>query len=393
MARILFYLPVVTPWWFDTLVAPLVRALSKEAEVHILVPPLWRNTGIGLDQVHACSDVPGVQWHIVDDPDHRSLRTFPADRDGVVAFVQSLAPDYVLCRSADIATPSRFPGKVVHLLETGACPFVPPPGNIILQRDFWHHGAMPLLSEEDRSVLDAAFGETWRRMQTRFESMSPFDLPRDRALEQLGIPADRKVIALPLEYEHEEAFTSFHNRFERNLELIDHVVGALDDDFVLAIADHPLNYKHIDNHQVYVAIEALGSRACLVANPEARYWPTTLLIKNCDGLVVQNTKALYAAAFFDKPTLRLSHRPTADWIGAHREMAPFLSDVRSGCGGASAEEARLWFAFHIMHEVIPPKSISGAEILDRMDRPFSRDRLQSGLARFEAHQSQVDWAR
>lgn len=392
MARVLFYLPVVTPWWFDNMISPLIGTLATNSEVHIVVPPLWRNTGVGPAQVEGCSSIPGLKWHIVNDPKHRSLRTHPADPDGVVEFVQSIAPDYVFCRSADITTPSRFPGKIVHLLESGASPFVSPPGGIILQRDFWHHGAMPVLSDEDRRVLDAAFAKTWKQMQNRFESKSPFRLPRHRALEQMGLPKDRKVIALPLEYEHEEAFTSFHNRFERNLDLIDQVVEALDDEFVLAIADHPLNYKHVDNHRVYSAIKALGSRAQLVPNPDARYWPTTLLIKNCDGLVVQNTKALYAGAFFGKPTLRLSHRPTADWIGAHGEIAPFLSAAKAGRGGASVEQARLWFAFHIMHEVIAPAKISAEEILDRMDRPFSRDRLQSGLERFETHQSEVDWA-
>ncbi|MCD2324457.1 hypothetical protein LQ953_10570 [Sphingomonas sp. IC-56] len=392
MARVLFYLPVVTPWWFDHMISPLIGALATETEVHVVVPPLWRNTGVGPAQVEGCSSIHGVEWHIVNDPDHRSLRTYPADSDGVVEFVQKIAPDYVFCRSADIATPSRFPGKIVHLLESGASPFALPLDGMILQRDFWHHGAMPVLSDEDRESLDAAFATTWERMQNRLENEPPFCLPRDQVLKQMGLPEGRKIIALPLEYEHEEAFTGFHNRFARNLDLIDHVAEAIDDEFVLAIADHPLNYKHVDNRLVHSAIRALGSRAQLVPNAGARYLPTTLLIKNCDGLVVQNTKALYAGAFFGKPTLRLSHRPTADWIGVHGEITPFLSDVRAGRAGASVNQARTWFAFHVMHEVIAPAKIEAAEILDRVERPFSRDRLQSGLERFEAYQSEVDWA-
>jgi hypothetical protein len=391
MAKALFYLPVVTPWWFDNNVAPLIKSLATEAEVHILVPPLWRNTGIAPEQLKGLDSTPGLHWHIVEGDSHASLRTHPADPDGLVQFVNSIGPDYVLCRSADVATPARFPGTVVHLLEAGATPFVSPPASIILQRDFWHHGHMPALSEEDRAVLDAAFAKTWRQMHNRFESKSPFRLSRERALKQMGLPTDRTVIALPLEYEHEEAFTQFHNRFERNIDLVQHIAGALDDSFVLALTDHPLNHKHVDNRSLHSAIHALGPKAHLVPNPHAANWPTTLLIKHCDGLVVQNTKAIYAAAFFGKPTLRLSNRPTAPWLGVHHDIPAFLRDAAGGTGGAPADQARLWFAYHIMHEVISPSRISGAELLDRLDRPFSRDRIQRGLERFEAHQPHVDW--
>ncbi len=43
--HVLFYLPVVTPWWFDNIVAPLIRAAASDARVSVLVPPLWRGTG------------------------------------------------------------------------------------------------------------------------------------------------------------------------------------------------------------------------------------------------------------------------------------------------------------------------------------------------------------
>ncbi len=238
----------------------------------------------------------------------------------------------MFCRSADVATPSRFPGKVVHLVEAGAPPFVFPPDRINFQRDFLHHGAMPVLDDADRHALDATFAATWKVMRSRFENQPPFCLPRNAALERMGLPRDRRIVALPLEYEHEEAFTGIHNRFARNLDLIDHVADALNDDCVLAITDHPLNYRHIDNRPVHAAIKALGHRAHLVPNADARYWPTTLLIRHCDGLVVRDTKALYVGAFFGKPALRLSHRPTADWIGAHDDIVPFLGDVRAGNG-------------------------------------------------------------
>ena len=392
MPKILFYLPVVTPWWFDTIVAPMIAKLGTEAEIHVLAPDFWRNTGIGPAQLQTCASLPDIRWHIVEGDGHFSLRTRPDDADGLVDFVRSINPDYVFCRSADVSTPSAFPGKVVHLMEAGASPFSTRGGWIILQRDFWHHGAMPALAEADRAAIEAQFSRLWKRFRNRMEHKGPFRDPRPKALAGMGLAEDRKIIALPLEYEHEEAFTAFHNRFERNIDLLHHVAGQLDDRFVLAVTDHPLNYRYVDNSKIYAAIEALGTKAHLVPNPEGYYYRTTLLIKHCDGLIVQNTKAIYCAAMFGKPVLRLSNRPTADWLGAHQDMRPFLDEVASGRGGVSEEQARLWFGYHIMHEIIDPAAISGAEILDRVDRPFSRDRLASGLERFEAFQRELDKA-
>ena len=118
MTRVLFYLPVVTPWWFDNIVAPLIRTLAVDSEVHILVAPLWRNTGIGPDQIAGCSAIPNLLWHIVDDPDHRSLRTSPTDPDGLVAFVRSIAPDYVFCRSADVRGAELVPCQWLECTRT-----------------------------------------------------------------------------------------------------------------------------------------------------------------------------------------------------------------------------------------------------------------------------------
>ena len=49
--KVLFYLPVVTPFWFENMVEPLIRRMASSAEVHILAPKFWRNTGIGENEV------------------------------------------------------------------------------------------------------------------------------------------------------------------------------------------------------------------------------------------------------------------------------------------------------------------------------------------------------
>lgn len=392
MERVLFYLPVVTPWWFDSIVAHMIGALAAEAEVHVLVPPLWRNTGIGPEQLANCTSLADVRWHIADGDGHPSLRTAPEDPDEIVAFVQDIDPTHVLCRSADITTPSRFPGKMRYLMEPGAPPLFTYARGIILQSEFSHHGAMPDLTADDRRAIDEAFAGTWQQMCERTRSRPESRLSRAEALQLMGLPTDRKILAVPLEYEHQEAFTSIHNRFGRNLDLIQHLAERLDNDFVLAITDHPLNIKHVDNSELYEAIAALGPRAHLVPNPDAEYFPTELLIRHCDGLIVQNTKAIYSGAFFGKPTLRLCNRPSAAWLGVLDDLDALQSAIMSGHQGPAEADVRLWFGFHALHEIFSPVTITGREILDRMDRPFSRDRLAIGIERMGDYERQLDMA-
>lgn len=73
--RVAFYLPVVTPWWFDNIVAPLIAVMAKDCEVHVLVPPLSNGTGIEGWQLDRFADCPPIDWHILDGGDHLDLRT------------------------------------------------------------------------------------------------------------------------------------------------------------------------------------------------------------------------------------------------------------------------------------------------------------------------------
>jgi hypothetical protein len=392
MARILFYLPTVTPWWFDNIVAHMIRACAPMAEVHVIVPPLWRNTGIGPEQLLPFIPSSSVRWHIADSSDHPSLRTSPADPDALVELVRSIEPSHVFCRSADIATPARFPGKVRHLMEAGAPPLSTSPKWITLQPEFWHHGTIGDLAEPERQAIETLFQAPWEQMRYDAAHAMPFSLGRSEALESMGLPADGKIVALPLEYEHEEAFTAFHNRFHRNIDLVRHLVEQIDGEFLLAVTDHPLNYRHVDRSRLHAEIAALGSRVRLVRGSGTGTSSTDLLIKHCDGLVVQNTKVIYSGAFFGKPTLRLSNRLSAGWLKVSDDLESFVTALRSEEGGADEDSARLWFGYHVLHEIIDPAVISGHEILDRIDRPFSTHRLAAGLERIQARQRQIDLA-
>jgi hypothetical protein len=147
----------------------------------------------------------------------------------------------------------------------------------------------------------------------------------------------------------------------------------------------------VDNSRLYEAIAALGSQVHLVPSSMDGHVPTDLLVKHCDGLVVQNTKVIYSGAFFGKPTLRLSHRPSAAWLGVHEDVGSFEAAILGGEGPVE-DRTRLWFGCHVLHDIIDPATVSAAEILDRVDRPFSRDRLAEGLDRIDAHHRQMDLA-
>jgi hypothetical protein len=255
----------------------------------------------------------------------------------------------------------------------------------VLQQDLLHHGYMPDLSAAERERIDRTFEEHWKRFRTWHDTQPPFDLGREEALARMGLDPGRKIVALALEYAHEENFFHIHETYPDSLELIDVLSRQLDEDMTLAVTDHPLNYRFVNNSAVHAAIEALGPRARLVPNEDRSTKPTNLLVKHCDGLIVQSSKSIFSAAFFGKPILRLSSRRTAPWLNAGEEMDSFFRQLRSGTAPAPSEDdARTWFGFQLLHEVIDPLELSLEDLVDRVERPFDADRLERGLERFDA---------
>lgn len=380
--RILFYLPIVTPLWFVEVIAPMIRALRPHAELNVLVPPLWRNTGVGQAELAACSGLSDIHWHLVDGDDHPSLRTAPADPDGLVEFVRSIAPDLTLCRSAETITPARFPGRVRYIMEAGAPPFAR--GNwIILQDDVFDHGAMPEFSPAEEQALEAAFAPHWQQADDAFSAQGRFALSRAEALVVLGLPGDRPLLAVPLEYMHEENFFSMHNSHADNIGFVSSLIERVPADFVLALTDHPLNRQHGRTAKLRAHVEAFGDRVFLVENGPADAGLTNLLIKHCDGVIFQNSRSFAAAAFFGKPLMRLSDRPSAPWLNVHRDLPAFLDAVRTGAARLPEPEAvRRWFGWHLADEAIDAQTASGEELLARIERPVDPARWPSGLRRY-----------
>lgn len=385
--RILFYLPVATPLWFERVVGPMLRALRGHAELHVLAPTLWRNTGISQQQLAQFADLADVHWHIVDAPGHESLRDAPEDPDGLAAFVEALAPDHVLCRAAETETAARFPARVRYIMEAGCPPFALDPWALVLHDMPFEHGAIPALDSDDRAALDAAFAPRWEAAHERFAHQRPFDLPRAEALALLGVPDDRPLIAVPLEYDHEENFFPIQHRFPANRDWVTHLLDHVPDSFTLAFTNHPLNVAHGRDAALREALRPYGARLHIASASEPGVNATNLLARHCDGMIVQNSKSYSAGAFFGKPMLRLSRQPSAAWLRMYEDLDDFLDALAAGRAvAADAADARSWFAWRIAGESFDAATIGGIELLDRLHTPVSPARWAAGLARFDQHQ-------
>ncbi|MEG3145151.1 hypothetical protein U1839_10870 [Sphingomonas sp. RT2P30] len=379
--RILFYLPVITPWWFDHIVAPLIRCLAGEHEVHVLAPVPWQGTGIGPRELDSVADLTEVKWHIVDGDGHPTMRTEPRDRAGIVAFARALAPDYVLCRSADCETVRAFPGVVRHMMEGGAPPLAIPADWIVLQEEPFDHGLLPPLDGDQRDVLDRLIAPLWKTLTGGVDAITPL---RSWA----PLPADRPLLALPLEYEHEENFFPMHRvGATPNHRLIAELAERIDDRFSVAVTNHPLNEQHIDNSALEAEIAAHPQMRLLAgASPDGES-ATMALARAADGMLIGDSKVYALAGFLGTPMLRQSRFRTGAWLNAYADLATFLGDVAAGTAHRPDQAAaRIWFAFHVANNLLDPDdpALTASDLLARLDRPVDPARWAAGFARLDA---------
>lgn len=378
--KVLFYLPVVTPWWFDCVVEPLIRVMARDCEVHVLAPAPWRGTGVGARELVRCGDLETVQWAIMDGDDHVSTRTVPEARDDIVGFVQALAPDLILCRSADHAILAEFPGTVRLLMEARYEPFATPPSWIALQDRPFDHGMLPALPEDERMRLVAAIAPAWERLAARH---TPTAESRAAAFARCGIPGDRPVLLVPLEYEGEDNFFGMHRLGPvPNSETVRALAAEVGPDFTLALTNHPLNDLNVDSAALMRTVDAIDH--VVLAPPNIGTLPATLaLAPHCDALVVEDSKTWSLAAFLGKPVLRRTRFATGGWVNAYANWAPFLADVAAGRARAAArDDAMLWFGFHLANSIFSPRAeaLSAAEVFARAARPVDSARWDGSMA-------------
>lgn len=379
--RILFYLPVVTPWWFEKIIEPMMRTLAGAHEVHVLAPVPWANTGIGPAELQRCTDLPDIRWYIMDGPDHPSTRTVPEARDDLIAFVRDLAPDHVFCRSADYETVRHFPGVVRLVMEGRLEPFAPPPYWCVLPDRPLDQGMWPALPDADRTRLSAMIDPAWRRLRAL---NTPTPGTREHVFARCGIPGDRPALLVPLEYQNVENFFAIHRLDPRpNHEIVAELARAVGPDFTLVLTNHPLNDLHVDNAPLLATVAALDN--VVLAPPTIGTQPATKVLASvADGMIQGDSKTFALAAFFGTPMLRRSRFASGEWLNAYTALDPFLEDVANGRARRAAEaDAQAWFGFYMANEVFDPQdaALTPGQLLDHARRPVDPGRWEAGIER------------
>lgn len=377
--RVLFYLPVVTPWWFTNIIAPFIRAANRGGEVHVLVPPMWGCTGIGVDELVECSDIEGVNWHILDRGDHPDLR-FTGPHQHIIDLVREIDPHVSLCRSADLETPKHFPGAMRYIMEGATPPFGTPSYSTQLAEGLFDHAIMPELDPALEQWLDDAMAAHWEAQKAKGPQMD-----REEFLAHSGLPGDKLLIGMPLEYEHEEIYWDQHYVFANNVELVDALADVLDDNTILAVTQHPLNEGSRPGRDLEEAIKRHGGKVRLVPQFDKGGQATNQMIKHCDGTIVCNSKSFAMAAFHGRPVLRISRFATGEWVKAYSTLPPFLDAIRAGTAQTANEaDMRRWVGFHHANNVVNPRipEFDVHCLVDRATQVINTARWREGLARF-----------
>jgi hypothetical protein len=373
--KILFYLPAVTPWWFDNVVAPMLRGLERDPgvdEAHVIVAPLWRNTGIAPAGLAPLTTLRKLRCHVIDAQygldAARDFREDATRLPGVIGLVRRIDADLTLARSADFTAPGQFPGTVRYLMEGAAPPFETHPAAVVLDTLPFAHGHMPPAAEPVADICAP-------RLETIANRFVRPDPNAARAL--LGLPSDRPVLAVPLHYEHEENLFLAHAAFADSLALIGHLHARLPGDVLLAIADHPLNRLHVHRGALATMVAALPGRAMLCTAQDATAW----LAVGADAMVSDLSKSWSLAAFHGTPVIDLAGRMAPwtralDGVGAwHAHAAP---------RGADRAALMRWYGWHLGGRLLDPVRTTLAGLLRRVDdRPAPED-IADNLAALEA---------
>lgn len=331
--RVLLYLPVMNPWWFEHIVVPLMRAMVPACDMHVMLPPPWRCTGLDRDQAHALAGDLPVTWHWLDAPEHQALRLDGAAYPGLVERVTAIAPDLTLCRAADLVTPAAFPGTVRYLMEASVPLFTTTLTRIQFADTIFDHGFMPTATAAPVAAID----QQWQQVHAAYP-------PRGGP----ALPDGRLLLALPLEYEGTEMFFRAHARFASNAELIDWLMHALPDDVVLALTNHPLNDRYIDAGPLQAQVAHYGDRIVLVPETGEPGRSTAMLARRANGMILCDSKSIFLPAIFGTPCLRFSSFASAPWMRVHDDLHAFIAALRAGTAATAApEDARAWIAWHL----------------------------------------------
>jgi hypothetical protein len=376
--KILFYLPLARGWMLENVIAPMIAKLSALADVHVMLPSTWMEKYSDASSSPSMAWSRDVEWHWLDS-DRSGLDALDTEGPSpeILAAVRAIGPDHCLCRSADPSLPGRLPGQVRYIMEASAPPFFLPKHWISLQPQIFDHGLIPDLPAKDRAALTELIAADWAEI----ERSHPRD-PSWRARH--GLPPDRRIVAVPLEYDHPDNLFSVHRRLRPNPVLVAALADRARAPLFLAITDHPLNERFVDNRDLIETIDARPDMARLLSPGTVAGGITTSLAQHADGMIVGDSKSFAAAAFFGTPLLRLSKFASGPWLRAYSDLDRFTEDLAAGEGAAARrDEAMLWFAFYLANEVFAPRDadLSGAELRARIERPVDPARWPDAFAR------------
>ncbi len=388
--RILFYLPVVTPWWFSNIVIHAIRAVARDHDVHVMVPPLWSGTGISMGEADHLRSLPNVHWHILDGPNHPRLRINASNEGDLIEFVQTLAPDLTLCRSADMKTPTLFPGTVRFIMEGGAPPFDLSNLSVTLKKGLFDHGFMPEFGGPIADQLDAIANNLWSDMIAR-QNGRLGQSSRTEFLASARLDMCMPIIGLPLEYEQAENFFGQHNAFPDNTAMVRAITEEIGDEATLLVTHHPLTEQYGETSAVNGAILEQNGRVKLLKRTGFAGMNggdvTFSMIQHCDAVIVGNSKCWSIAAAMGTPMVRLSDAPTASWANAYRTLPLLLSDLSHGKAiGADSTMTKRWFAHHILNSSIEPadSGFCAQDLIDRASKPADIAWWDAALVRYRA---------
>ncbi len=346
--RIFFYLPVITPWWFDHIVAPMLHRLNADAavaEVHVMVAPLWRNTGVEGEQLMPLVDLAKLHWHVVDEGDPELFRIAAHRIAGLVERVNKTAPDLVLARSADFETPKGFAAPVRYIMEAAAAPFATHPAWIVLEEQPFAYGAMP----HDDALVEACV----LRTQGLWDHARRGLITREQARAELGIAHKGPVLAVPLQYEHDENFYLLQAAHRDSTTLLGDLLDRTPDKVLLAVTDHPLNKLHVSRLNLDHFAATRPDRIHVIDAPDA----TARLTLAADAVVTDLSKTWSLAAFAGTPLLHVGRLALADWLHANRDPVALK---KGHLAAPDAAAARRWFAWHLAGRLVDPQRVDAA---------------------------------
>lgn len=377
--RLLFYLPVITQAWLENIVTPMIAAAARDAEVHVIVPPLWQGTGVNRETFDRAAAGSRAVWHWFDDPAHPRTRTSAATVPSLLHLVAAIGPDYTICRSADVEAPSVFPGSTAFLMEGDYPPFAR--GRLVRLTGPQHildHGVMPELTPDQHQMLRHAVTGFQEALSSRKRHAVE---ARARFLDAHGLPGDRPIIGVPLEHAGADNFFMLHSPAPNNVTFVRTIAAGLDGRCVLALTVHPAQRC---DPVAMAMLEPLLSDKIRILSEDPDGDPTPRLAHACDAMIFRDSKSIAWAALYGKPVHRLSRFATGDWLRPSATLTGLNLAVRDGTSASpDPYDAVTWLGYHLANSAFDPAdpALDLADLLDRIDRPFNPKRWQRALDR------------